>query len=67
MDYELSTPNPSTPGEPRRAVTLVVAPEWAQALTRLQQLYHEGVTVFRLLEDERRIVRISAEMRDKPE
>lgn len=41
-----------------RAVTIVVAVEWAQAVTRLQQLHNEGYTLVRLLEDERGVVRI---------
>lgn len=41
-----------------RAVRVVLSLEWAQAVTRLQQLHNEGCTLVRLLEDERGLVRI---------
>jgi len=43
---------------PTRAVTLVVAPDWAQVLVRMQQLYNEGCTLVRLMDDGRGRVRI---------
>lgn len=46
--------------EPRgsRAVSVVLSPDWAQALTRLQQLHNEGCMLVRILEDERGRVRV---------
>lgn len=41
-----------------RAVTVVISPEWAQVLTRLQQLHHQGCTLVRLMEDGQGRVRI---------
>ena len=63
LSYEPPMINPPLARPPlQQTVTLVVTVEWAQALARLQQLHNEGVTLVRLLEDEERRVRISAEI-----
>jgi hypothetical protein len=41
-----------------RSVPVVLALDWAQAVTRLQQLHNEGCTLVRLLEDDRGRVRV---------
>lgn len=41
-----------------RAVRLIVDPNWAQVLTRLQQLHNEGCTLVRLMHDDDGHVRI---------
>lgn len=42
--------------------TMVVLPlDWAQAVTRLQQMRNDGRVLFRLLEDERGRVRVEPE------
>jgi hypothetical protein len=43
---------------PTRAVTVVISPDWAQVLTRMQQLYNEGCTLVRLLEDGQGRIRV---------
>jgi len=42
----------------QQAVPLVLSLDWAQAVTRLQQLHNQGCTLVRLLEDDRGRVRI---------
>lgn len=62
----MSEPKPGTqyridsqPDQPRpRAVPLVLSLDWAQAVTRLQQLHNEGCELVRLLEDESGRVRV---------
>jgi len=46
-----------TGGQARSSV-LVLSTDWAQAVTRLQQLHNQGCTLVRLLEDDRGRVRI---------
>jgi hypothetical protein len=46
------------PADQCRAVPLVLPLDWAQAVTRLQQLHNEGCTLVRLLEDDRGRVRV---------
>jgi hypothetical protein len=48
----------SQPAQPPRAVPLVLSLDWAQAVTRLQQLHNEGYTLVRLIEDDSGLVRI---------
>ena len=42
----------------RRAVPLVLSLDWAQAVTKLQQLHNEGCTLVRLFDDDRGLVRV---------
>ncbi len=44
--------------EPPRAVPLVLSLDWAQAVTRLQQLHNEGCQLVRIIEDDRGRVRV---------
>lgn len=43
---------------PSRAVTVIVSPDWAQVLTRMQQLYNQGCTLVRLMDDGQGRVRV---------
>jgi hypothetical protein len=59
--YNVATSGNVDPPVSQRSVTIVLAVEWAQAVTRLQQLHNEGCTLYRLVEDDRGRVRIEPE------
>jgi hypothetical protein len=41
-----------------RAVSVVLPLDWAQAVTRLQQLHNEGCTLVRIMDDDQGRVRV---------
>jgi hypothetical protein len=55
------TPAPQQPAEPR-SVRVVLPLDWAQAVTRLQQLHNAGYEHVRLYEDDQGRIRIAPEL-----
>ena len=50
--------DPNTPQKNDQSVKVVLSKDWAQAVTRAQQLHNEGHTTLKIVDDERGRVRV---------